>query len=194
MNQRSLETNLMSSDSSDLLILDPESRISHDSLLIKPNFHDEKISDKSQDHSLFDEKLYMNITSSHRKRLINSPKTKTHNSSPSKQFNMTKMIESGNDLLKSIIKTLSDSNAYDMSDWADEDAMKDEDFDSDCEEYEGKLIPEWAQKESLKYAVTHQNQSDGDKLFATLPRRCNLETVFGTKSIPYYMKQYVSHK
>lgn len=195
MNLGPKESNLLREDSSDLFNPSTEQRISHDPIISKPNINAENISENTTDHTMLDEKMYMNITSSPRKRLITSPKTKPNSAiSNSSQINLTQMIESGNNLLKSIILTLSDEAAYEMSDWGDEDAMKQEDIDQDCSEYDGKPIPSWAQKESLKEAIDHQNQSEGDKLFASLPRRCNLEAVFGTKSIPYYMKQCVTHK
>ena len=133
-----------------------------------------------------DDKMYVNITSSPRKRPLLAQSKK--DSSEEKE-SLSKMIESGNNLLKSIISALSDSGTYEMSDWEDEEPMKLEDIDQECETFDGKKIPSWALVEPLKKSIYYQKQADGDKIFANLPRRCNLEAVFGTKSIPYYTRQ-----
>ena len=81
------------------------------------------------------------------------------------------------------------NGTYEMSDWEDEEPMKMEDIDQECETFDGKKIPTWALVEPLKKSMQFQKQTDGDKIFANLPRRCNLEAVFGTKSIPYYVNK-----
>ena len=160
-----------------------------DILLTKPfsfqqNFH-EKTSNSSQEKD-GDDRIYANITSSPRKRPILSPKRKDL---AEEKESLSKMIESGNNLLKSIISALSDPGTYQMSDWEDEEPMKMEDIDQECETFDGKQIPSWALVEPLKKSIHCQKQTDGDKIFANLPRRCNLEVVFGTKSIPYYINK-----
>lgn len=129
--------------------------------------------------------IYQNITSP-RKKIILSQKNK--NIEEKSDVPLSKMVEEGNNLLKSIISSLTKENEYQMSDWEDDHAMKDEDIDQECDVFEGKKIPTWACVEPLKISIENQKQADGDKIFASLPRRCNLEAVFGTKCIPYYMK------
>lgn len=154
---------------------------------IKSNFL--KIPNKETDEVALDDdcdNMYVNITSSPRKKPLYSPKKRAPEE---EKESLSKMIENGNNLLRSIITTLSSPNTYQMSDWEEEGAMKDEDIDQESDTFDGKKIPSWALVEPLNKSISNQRQSDGDSIFANLPRRCNLEAVFGTKSIPYYMKQ-----
>ena len=166
-----------------------ESKEKSELMLMKPfaeSGEKDEIVSPPQQAKADDDKMYVNITSSPRKRPLLAQKRKD---SGEQKESLSKMIESGNNLLKSIISALSDNGTYEMSDWEDEEPMKMEDIDQECETFDGKKIPSWALVEPLKKSIYYQKQADGDKIFANLPRRCNLEAVFGTKSIPYYTRQ-----
>jgi hypothetical protein len=81
------------------------------------------------------------------------------------------------------------SQEYDLSDWEDDDAMKAVELDMDSRASEGKPFPDWATGQNLEMAVARQNPSDGDVLFQSLARRCDLVELFGTNKFEYYQKR-----
>jgi hypothetical protein len=78
---------------------------------------------------------------------------------------------------------------YDLSDWEDDDAMKAVELDIDSRASEGKPFPDWAMGANLDMAVARQNPSDGDVVFQSLARRCNLVELFETTRFEYYQKK-----
>jgi hypothetical protein len=100
------------------------------------------------------------------------------------------LILCGNQKLDRIMTFLAPRpNEYELSDWEDEDAMKTQEFDLDASESSGKQFPDWACGENLERAVAHQDPTDGDTLFHTMARRCNLIDLFGTTHFRYYQKR-----
>jgi hypothetical protein len=81
-----------------------------------------------------------------------------------------------------------DTDEYPLSDWEDEEAMKPQEFDMDAHEANGKRFPDWACGPGLSDAIAHQNPKDGDVLFQSMSRRCNLIDLFGTTHFQYYQK------
>jgi hypothetical protein len=81
------------------------------------------------------------------------------------------------------------SDAYALSDWEDDDAMKDVDVDTDCRGNDGTAFPEWASGRSLESAVSKQNPNDGELIFRTMARRCDLVEMFGTSRFEYYQRR-----
>lgn len=103
--------------------------------------------------------------------------------------NYPDLVLNGTNFLNNIITSLEASNEpYDMSDWEEEDAMKQMELDLDSTELNGKSIPSWAIGTQLKTSINRQNNSDGDRIFQSLARRCNLNEVFGTNNFKYYQK------
>lgn len=100
-------------------------------------------------------------------------------------------------LLDKIMGTLSHKKplhkieTYELSDSDDDDTMKLVDFDSDEIEERGKTIPDWASGDRLRRAVMRQDIADGDVIFRSMDRRCDLESCFGTTSFPYYNRRRV---
>jgi hypothetical protein len=78
---------------------------------------------------------------------------------------------------------------YDLSDWEDDDAMKAGELDIDSDTSDGKSFPDWASGTNLALAVARQNPNDGDIIFQTLARRCDLVQLFGTSNFEYYQKK-----
>jgi hypothetical protein len=81
------------------------------------------------------------------------------------------------------------SDPYDLSDWEDDDAMKEVEIDADCRGSDGKAFPDWASGSTLESAVAKQNPNDGDLIFRTMARRCDLVEMFGTSRFEYYQKR-----
>jgi hypothetical protein len=103
------------------------------------------------------------------------------------------LILSGERMLNDIMELLAPSaDQYRLSDWEHEDAMKPIDGDLDAFGEDGKQYPEWACGRKLSASFARQNPSDGDVLFQSLARRCNLIDLFGTDQFKYYQKPRTS--
>lgn len=101
---------------------------------------------------------------------------------------LSELVMKGSNMLNKIMGSLKAQRdeSYNMSDWEDEDAMKPEDFDPDNIESLGKPIPDWAYGDRLERAVRRQNMDDGDIIFQSMERRCNLRDCFQTNYFKYY--------
>jgi hypothetical protein len=101
----------------------------------------------------------------------------------------SELILSGERMLNDIMGLLGPStDQYRLSDWEHEDAMKPIDCDVDAFGEDGKQYPDWACGTKLSASLARQNPSDGDVLFQSLARRCNLIDLFGTDQFKYYQK------
>jgi hypothetical protein len=99
------------------------------------------------------------------------------------------LILSGERMLNDIMGQLAPSgDQYRLSDWEHEDAMKPIDGDLDAFGEDGSQYPDWACGAKLSASLARQNPSDGDVLFQSLARRCNLIDLFGTNQFKYYQK------
>jgi len=98
------------------------------------------------------------------------------------------LILRGSAILDGIMQRLS-GGPYEMSDWEDAEPMKAMEFDPDATAFNGKPIPGWASGADLAAAVARQNPADGDRLFQSMARRCNLVEVFATKRFRYYERR-----
>ena len=114
-------------------------------------------------------------------------KEPTRKSQEALSMSYSDLIVRGSEILDGIMTSLKSRNAsYDMSDWEDEEPMKPMEFDPDETWFNGKAIPAWASGKQLARAVLRQSPCDGDILFQSLSRRCNLVEIFGTKRFKYY--------
>jgi hypothetical protein len=101
----------------------------------------------------------------------------------------SELILSGNEKLDRIMTFLAPvTHEYALSDWEEEEAMKHQEFDLDAREANGKRFPDWACGKALADAIRHQNSCDGDVLFQSMARRCNLVDLFGTLQFQYYQR------
>lgn len=106
---------------------------------------------------------------------------------PTEKF--SDMILNGNEILNTIIKTLKETRTYELSDWEEEEAMKQGDMDTEAETVNGKDIPQWASHDHLIRSINRQSLHDGDCIFQNLDRRCDLSKVFGTNTFKYYTQR-----
>ena len=124
-------------------------------------------------------KILRNSDDFKNKKLINTNNNILKNIN--NEIKYTEMVEKGNKILNNIISSLKENTSYELSDWEDEEAMKNQDFDLDDFD-----VPIWATKENIKLSMNRQTIIDGEKLFINLPRRCNLNEIFETNKFKYY--------
>lgn len=87
------------------------------------------------------------------------------------------------------LNSSADEHEYRMSDWENEDPMKTEDVDLECDEIDGQIIPPWARVELLDAALKYQNEALGDDIFADLNKQCVLAEVFNSKNMLYHERE-----
>lgn len=115
-----------------------------------------------------------------------SQRTQTTSTFSKSKLNYSDLVRNSTNFLRNIISSLqAEDEPYDMSDWEDEEALKQLDFDIEAEVINGKKIPSWACGNQLAIALSKQNQYDGDRIFQDLPRKVNLFKMF-----PYYQQSF----
>lgn len=135
-----------------------------------------------------DEIVSTNITCSPRRKQIFPKKEKTSFSQPPI---LDQMCETGKSSVPSIIDS-NDYDCYELSDWEDDEALKQEDTEFDCDEVDGKSIPLWARSENIYRQMSKQKLGEGDRIFKDMPKDCNLIQVFPKSTLPYYRRQKVA--